>query len=209
MINLILDIIFPPICIGCKTSGKWLCKDCLASLPINPKQYQQDKYTLYIACQKSELLKKLIHQYKYSGKKIYCSIISAILTKCIDKFLLKKTFIFVPIPLFWYKKNNRGYNQVEMLTKNLARKYNTKSINLLKRVKNTKPQAQLNKLDRKTNLTDAFIIDKKNKKIVNSDCNIIIVDDIYTTGETMRNAYKILSENNFTNISCLAISKGL
>lgn len=210
MLNFLLNIIFPPTCIGCNKEDSWLCKECKNQIITTPKESFDDNIKLYIACAKSPILKKLVYQYKYSFKKIYKDYIGELLLICCTKFFCSdENFIFVPIPLHWRKKNNRGYNQSEELSLFLSKKLNKPTLNLIIRKVFTKPQATLKKIDRLKNLENAFEIDKTICNKILCDTKIILVDDIYTTGTTMKNAQLVLKNYGFTNICGLVLSRGL
>jgi len=99
------------------------------------------------------------------------------------KFFLKKKPIIIGVPLYWRRQNWRGFNQAEMIGKMMGKKLKLEyGEGLVKRIKSTKPQVKLKKNERKKNIKQAF---KVNKKVRLGD-NILLIDDVWTTGETMR-----------------------
>ena len=107
--------------------------------------------------------------------------------------------IIVPIPLSSAKLRKRGYNQSEILAKNLAKRFKLPVENLLKRVKETKPQYGLKKEERKKNMEGAFGI-KRNGSRIKCGMTVLLLDDIVTTGSTLLEAAKILKQNGFEKV---------
>ena len=112
-------------------------------------------------------------------------------------FLIKNygKFIFIPVPINKRRFNERGFNQSELILNKLK----VNSLNLLKRIKNTEHQASLSSLNRDNNLKNAFILDNKFDLYDFKDFNIIIFDDVVTTGNTIDQCAKVLRESGFKN----------
>ncbi len=111
--------------------------------------------------------------------------------------------IICPVPLHWSRYLERGYNQSALVAKNLAKELDIEFIKLLKRKKRTKQQAKLNRLERKQNLHDAFELNNYN--IDNK--NIVILDDVVTSGATISAAVGILENAHAKSVKVLAIAK--
>lgn len=178
---MILDIIFPIQCLGCKKYGEWLCDQCLISI-------QDYSY-------RNLLLKKAIHAFKYKFVKD--------LAKPLSKLLLKKInfdydFI-IPVPLHQKRLRWRGFNQSELLAKEINQ---NKVLNALVKIKNTKPQMQLSEKQRKQNIKNTFkcVFDLKNTKI-------LLIDDIETTGSTLTECKKVLLKAGAKEVYCLTLAK--
>ena len=165
--------------------------------------------------------KKLIYQFKY---KPYLSSLSVFLTDLLYESLIQNEefnrilrfaqddIVLVPIPLSSNRFKKRGYNQAEILAKELSKKFGFPCLNLLKRVRETKSQVGLNKEKRKENISGAFEIinhlpaGKAGKSsIINH--NVVLVDDVLTTGATMSEACKVLKKSGAGKIWALAFAK--
>ncbi len=110
--------------------------------------------------------------------------------------------IICPVPLHWSRYLERGYNQSALLAKDLAKNLDIEFSKLLIRAKKTKQQAKLNRLERKTNLKNAFQL--KNVDIENK--NIILLDDVITSGATISAATNVLRQSK-ASIKIVAIAK--
>jgi ComF family protein len=111
------------------------------------------------------------------------------------------------VPLYKKRLKKRKYNQALLLAKSIAKKYQIKLIpDLLIRIKGGKYQIGLNKTARINNVKNAFKInDKYLSKIKNK--NILIIDDVVTTGATIDNCSKILKKSGCKNVFAAVIAK--
>jgi competence protein ComFC len=114
--------------------------------------------------------------------------------------------VLVPIPLSSKKFKKRGYNQAEILAKELAKKFDLKVCNYLIRVKETKSQVGLNKKERKENLKGAFELNIRYSANF-KDKRVILVDDILTTGSTFSEAAKVIKNNGAREVWAVAFAK--
>lgn len=108
--------------------------------------------------------------------------------------------ILVPVPLHFIKQRVRGFNQAEIIASKLKLPVVT---NLLTRTAFTKPQKKLKMKERLTNIAKAFRVnDYQNKNTV-----VVLVDDIWTTGATLRVCGKLLKEAGFQKVYALTLAK--
>lgn len=232
--NFLLDALFPPICLNCQKTldksnineqNKFICDKCLsliqinntlfcpicrARLPENKKICHLDsKYLLAPAGNyDNEILKNLIHYFKYKNFKNLSPLLGELILSYIknSRFqILDSKFLIVPIPLHKKRERMRGFNQSKLLANYIAKKLNLESIDVLERIKNNKPQAYLkDSEERIKNMSGCFQI--KNSNSVNSK-NILLIDDVFTSGATINEAVKILKENGAKKIIALVIAK--
>jgi competence protein ComFC len=111
----------------------------------------------------------------------------------------------VPIPLSTSKLRKRGYNQAEILAKELAKKFNFPVRNLLLRAKETKTQVGLTNLQRKLNVHQVFELINQKSLIINQ--KIFLVDDVATTGSTLSEAAKILKKKGAKKVFGLTLAR--
>ena len=209
MINMLLNFLFPPVCGICgKLDKEWVCKNCLEKLKINiiyQKAYNK-YYDEIIYLFRYKDVRKLILKYKFSNGAFLSNTFSKIILK--NKNLcrnLKFYDIIIPVPMYKIKKQKRGYNQTELITKKIAKNLELQEDSkILLKIKNTKTQSKLNEKQRYENIKNVFNI-KDNEKIKNK--NIILFDDIITTGATINECARILKQNGATKVVVLAIAK--
>jgi len=108
------------------------------------------------------------------------------------------------VPLHSSRQRWRGFNQAEVLCQSLSQNLGLACINVLVRCKITKTQKDLKKEGRLKNVTDAF---KLNPKADVHNKNIILVDDVTTTGATLQEAAKVLKRNGAAKVICLTVAR--
>lgn len=146
--------------------------------------------------------------YKFKEKPyIYKTIVSFLGKKQKSFENLKKYDIILIVPINKKREKERGYNQSELIAKEISKIILAKiEKHILYKIKNTKPQSTLNKQQREENAKGAYIA-KNTLKIENK--KILIIDDIYTTGNTVNECAKMLIEKGIkkSNIGILTIAK--
>ncbi len=114
-------------------------------------------------------------------------------------------FVVVPIPVSKQKENLRGFNQADIISKIFAKRFNlVVDTSILNRVKDKHAQHSLSREERFQNIKDSFLADKRVE-----GKNIVLVDDICTTGATFLEASKVLFQNGASDVKCFALSKKL
>lgn len=210
-----INFIFPPCCLICGKLGKniW-CKECRKELlkKVLYKIENKDKSQFYFEkhvylFSYKDKIRKLILDYKFNDKSYLYKIFAEIIIKNKKIYgILKKYDIIMPVPIHKKRKRQRGYNQSELITKEIASKlenleYQNK---VLQKVKHTIPQSSLSKEQRKRNVENVYKIINK-EKIKNK--KVILFDDIYTTGATVKEIAKLLKQNGVSKILVLTIAK--
>ncbi len=229
MLSAILELFFPKKCVGCKKLGTYYCRSCINDIPqgdlicpfcqkpavggqthpICHRKYGLDglwSLGLYKAGLREAVI-QLKYRYVQDLSKILIDILVEYWARfdpfLIDQFKQDATnWIVVPVPLHQYRKNWRGFNQTELLAKDLSARLGLKYAPVLKRLHNTKPQAKLSGYERRRNLKNVFevIVNKQSLrpaglcklKIENS--NILLVDDVWTTGSTLKECCYVLKK---------------
>jgi len=199
MLNKIIEILFPKTCINCLKEGKFLCDDCFAKIKITYPQIQNSNFcALFIPCylHQNPILRKAVHKLKYS----FYKDISLELSELFSKFTLPKNAHIIPIPLHKKRLKYRGFNQSEILAKNLSQPISP----ILIRTKNTNSQATLSKTDRQKNIKNSFKINPEISLLKTTP--LIILDDICTTFSTMNEAAITLKKAGFKIIYGMALA---
>jgi ComF family protein len=206
----IKDILFPKLCVGCQKSGTLLCHNCwpkvsFAYEPICPVCHGPSVAgRTHAGCQTvwgidglacltlySGPIRSLVRQLKYHG----ATVTQELITQLIQVYLQHESLylspaIIIPIPLHPQAQNQRGFNQALIIAQALANQLNYPLLSdTLKRTKNTISQTHLTKQQRQTNMQAVFALNtSENIK----GASFIVVDDVFTTGATLREAAKVL-----------------
>jgi len=148
----------------------------------------------------------MIYQFKYNQKTYLCKPFARLITNFIQIYHLDITQfdIIIPIPLFSSRLRERGYNQSQLLAEQIAGKFRIDlSLKNLVRTRNTEHQTFLTEKERWTNIGGAF-------KIVNSakfsGKNILIIDDLLTTGATVSEAAATLKDSGAKTVGVLTLA---
>ena len=207
------------VCLICRTrlpyTGAHFCHKCGKPLVLEEEEYCRDCLGRKHRFERGRapfvydsVMQRSIAAYKYGGRREYAAFYAEeILNRCAKDMAGWRAQAFVPIPLHPSRRRKRGFNQAELLAKELSGRSGIPAdAGLLMRVKKTRAQKELNDQERLTNLKDAFSVRKRKVPYQ----NIILVDDIYTTGSTMDAAAKVLKENGAKNIYfvCICVGNG-
>lgn len=212
----ILNLIYPQTCGICgKINQNSLCEKCEINLKrqsenqiIKDGEEIEDKYfneLIYIFKYEGQI-RKLILDYKFNEKSyIYLTFVN---------FLLKNKKIFeniknydtiIPVPISKKRLKTRGYNQSLLIAKEISQQTNLDLVNnCLIKTKNIIEQSKLNKEEREKNIQGVYKLE--NKKLIENK-KILLIDDIYTTGSTVNECSKILTQGQPNKIGILVLAK--
>ena len=147
--------------------------------------------------------RQLIHRFKYRDTPEMARAVGLLGAQRLELSGIKPDVI-VPTPLHWTRQLQRGFNQAEQFSRMLAHYSGIPSESLLCRVKRTHQQAKLNREQRKKNLSGAFSV-KKGAKLKKRD--ILLVDDVMTTGATLHSAAASLAAAGVGRIFIMVIAR--
>lgn len=114
--------------------------------------------------------------------------------------------LIVPVPLHFLRQMKRGYNQSEIISRELSAITGIPYRNLLRRSKYTAPQSRQNRQRRLKTLKNTFSLPQKNIEYVNSK-HILLLDDVFTTGATLNAAACALQTGNPASIGVFTIAR--
>lgn len=208
----IIDTIFPPLCAICGELNKeYLCEKCNDNLnKISKVTVERCSNRNFInhtyMFRYKDLIREQLIEYKFNNKPYYYKTFAKILINNKKMYDILKTYdIIIPVPLNNIRKKQRGYNQTELIAKELVKNFkNLEYMDILIKTKNTVQQSTLNKQQRQKNLENVYKL-RENTCINNK--NILLFDDIYTTGTTANECAKILKTLGKNKISVLSIAK--
>lgn len=212
IIETILNLIYPNVCGFCgDINNENICTECSKKI---------EKYKiLRIEKSTSKYIERQCFIYKYEGK-IREAILKfkfqeeAYLYRTFTKIILdnlevceyiKKFDIIIPVPIHRKRRWERGYNQSELVANEISKQLiiNTEK-NLLIKIRNNPKQSTLKLEERKSNVKNVYEV-KQNQKI--KDKKILLIDDIFTTGNTVNECAKKLKEAGASKVSVLTIAR--
>ena len=209
LLNSLLDIFLPTVCVLCRQPGKMLCQACLDGLPrvATPFCHACGRPTRQArgqcpACRRDPLplqqvrapllyeqaVPRLIQQFKYHHKRALAEPLGRLMIAVLPD-LSHDIDLIIPLPLHPQRQRQRGYNQAELLANEVAGAMDRPvELNGLRRSRATLPQAKLSAAARQSNIAAAFTADPE----FVSDQQILLVDDVCTTGATLASAAQAL-----------------
>lgn len=224
--DFLLNLFFPITCYGCEKSGTYLCEKCFKTIKFQERQSktfnlkQENLKEVFIAGDyENKLLAKLIIAFKYEGQKnigadlgkflnfFWDGRIKIIRLEDKDLALRLENSLIIPLPLTKARKKERGFNQAEILAEILAKEFSYQIFLGLKRKGRKKHQAKLNEKQRLKNISGQFFVPEKERNFL-SGSDIILIDDVITTGATLNEAAKILKEAGAKEVFALVLAKG-
>ncbi len=181
----IFHFLFPNSCVFCLesiASAKILCGECENFLPGNPNLISHGFEQLIAPYSYQKPISQIITDLKFNGKLKYAQLLGELLAQKIIQSGGPLPSLIIPVPLHPSRLKERGFNQAieiaKVIGKNLRIPVDTESVI---RLKNTQAQSNLKSKDRQKNVENAFKLNKKIKAT-----HIAIVDDVLTTGATIR-----------------------
>ena len=206
------DIFFPPRCCGCDTltqDDTPYCKSC-QKLVIPYKNtnsecdicgFRLNKcicgkrrfYTSFttVFYHEDKARKNIFRLKFHSRPDIAENFAKALILQLNEREILENTDIITFVPMRAFSKLKRGYNQSELIAKQMSRNTGIEYLPLLTKELKTRNQHTLGKIARSTNLLGAFELKKEYSEYIQGK-NILIVDDVFTTGSTMNEIAKTL-----------------
>lgn len=205
----LLDLIYRKKCYFCgksKYSIK-MCPSCYEKLEFSDRIANRivDGVDVYCAGIYTKELQKLIRGLKYHKQRDLAYFQAKFMYEYFSNLdnLKNKDFELIPVPLHQNRMKKRKYNHMELVCEEFSKLSGFEcNFELIKRIKDTKPQYRLSRVQRLKNLSGAFEVNKD--KI--SGKPLLILDDICTTGSTFEEMIKALKNAGVKNIVCFATS---
>lgn len=225
----VLEMLYPTTCVFCgAVASEGICEECRKEVKLiqeprckkcgKPVRYEEQEYCY--DCQKTTHLyeqgrslwlhkppvSQSVYQFKYGNRRVFAEYYAGQMAEQFSDLLrLWQIEVIVPVPIHKSKRKRRGYNQAEVLAKELSRRVDIPvEVFAVLRVQKTKPLKTMNPDERRKALSKAFSVegDWKPKR------NILLIDDIYTTGSTIDEIARIMKEKGVQKVYFLTISVG-
>ena len=224
-----MDLLYPKTCCFCgKVSTTPLCDECAGKIEYiseprckrcgKPVRYAQQEFCH--DCEKNSfsyeqgkniwlhkgVVRWSIYQFKYHNRRLYGKFYAEEMYRLYgDTIKAWGSELIIPVPLHRKRRRKRGYNQAEIIARHLGRLSGIPvDVKCVRRVANTRPQKELNDKERKKNLREAFRV----AKVLGDIKNVLLIDDIYTTGNTLDSVARVLKEKGVKKVCFLTISIG-
>jgi ComF family protein len=222
VLKAVKDFLFPVFCVKCGLEGVWFCKQCKRRTKVRP----------FVFCSSvKEISLGVLAFFPYIHNSVFGNLISfwkyhfieeiskewqfvfnaerLFLSRYLNNFDHSQPIYLVPVPLHPRRERERGFNQAEVLSNILSEcltncGLEVQILDFLKRVRYTSQQAKLDPIARGKNLQGAFVWQQKN--IVGEQ--VILVDDVFTTGSTARECAQVLKSAGVKQIGMIVLAHG-
>ena len=214
----LIDVFYPKICVGCRQEGAYICLDCQKKL-IKPEEicpacrtsslggwvhrrcstrYGMDR--LLVGLPYRGMVQDCLKKVKYKSAR---EIVDFLFQLC--RFDLEGGVV-TDVPMYRQKALERGFNQAELIARVLARHTGLPYIPLLARVVQTRPMYGLSTRERVDNVRDAFRFLGSDAGVVRGQ-RVILIDDIWTTGATLRECTQVLKRAGASEVWVVVLAR--
>ncbi|MEE9284124.1 MAG: ComF family protein [Dehalococcoidia bacterium] len=211
-----LDFLFTPRCVGCRREGAYLCEPCLAQVarlegPYRPvTDHRDDAEPLAVPLSYSPFamkgaIRQAVHDLKYRGVRALAPLLGAAMAEHAQRSGLRADLL-VPVPLHRTRLRERGYNQAELLAREVGRRMRLPvDSETLARVRHGSPQAMSgDAAERRAEVREAF---QARRKLPAR--RVLLVDDVCTTGATLNACGRALKRTGVQQVLGLTLAREL
>lgn len=207
-----------PVCRACLAKPEPLAADyqCVQCLSPFLSRFPLDKEGRCALCRRGvrgfdaaysfgfyeDELRKLIHLFKYARIQTLSAPLGRLLAQALPR---EQTFdVIVPMPLHWRKRWQRGFNQAELLAREIGRRTHTPVRSALRRVRSTVSQAGLTSAKRRANVSGAF---RAKRRAPLDGQSVLLIDDVMTTGATAASCARALKRAGARQVTLLTLAR--
>ena len=212
ILKVISELLFPWKCVfcDCVLENADICSDCEKNLPYTKGDSIYQKFPFVEKCVTplyyKDKVRESIHRYKFNGCPAYFVRYGAIMAECVENNLdCGGIDVISWIPLSRKRQHSRGYNQSELIAREIGRLVGLPCAATLKKIKNNKPQSGTRDAkQRSENVAGVYqVIDGVDIK----GKYILLVDDVVTTGSTLSEAARMLKKAGAKAVYCAALAR--
>lgn len=225
LLQAFLDFIYPPKCLLCSAVGDWLCQSCRDGFPLPPPPTCErcgDPVSPGVACRRcagslrplasaahaavyAGSARECVRMLKYDGKRLLARpLADAMAFRLRTRGDLQRCDVIVPVALHPRRLRQRGYNQSLWLAEELSALSGLPVVDALTRTRDTHTQVGLHASERESNIAGAFAAAPGL-----AGRNVLLLDDVTTTGATARDAARALLASGAASVHLLVFARDI
>lgn len=213
MLSAVLDVLFPPRCVGCDAVLVTqhpcpVCPDCVLGMqwingPVGSPDIPLGLFDqLAACCTFSGPIIDALHRFKYERRTDLARPLGVLLAGACGSYHADS--VIIPVPLSRRRLRERGYNQAQLLARQLRRTHPMMiAPHALRRQRDTRPQVGQERDARLANVRGAFVV---HDRTIMRDRHVILLDDVMTTGATLTACAKALRHAGAASVSALVVA---
>lgn len=214
IIHRCLDLLYPPKCVFCDTllqeGEEYFCRSCGEKIPMADDSEICRTGTYFDRCVAPLYYETMVREsfldYKFHEKTWRAATYAAFLEPYVRKEF-PQLDVVTWVPLGRRSQKDRGFDQSELLAKELAKRLELPCEKLLEKIRDTRQQSRLQMPEeRRANVLGAYGM---RKNVLVSGRRILVVDDVVTTGSTMDECCRVLSSAGAAEIHCVALAQAI
>jgi ComF family protein len=209
------DLFFPPICSLCdghlEREDLFFCRRCwdrcesAQAEDLPPfKHVDFASVTFRMHHSSEDPVRSIVHALKYDGRRVLAPNMARRLARALPQDFLQRDALWVPVPQYWVRRWQRGFNQSFLLARGLQRELKVPlETKLLRRIRHTRSQTHLTPSERRKNVQNAFRV----SQAIPIPDEVILIDDVITTGATMEECARTLKKAGVKWVGAAAFAK--
>jgi ComF family protein len=225
VLDALLELVFPPRCVGCGRRGFSLCQQCRTELPmleagicarcasLRPtngtcrgcRQLSPQLTSIRAVCAYHGAARKAVHTFKFRSGRYLAPILGELLRAELERRPIRVDLL-VPVPISPSRLRDRGYNQTELLARQVETAVGAMLLTDVLQRKDRPAQQTLTAADRLTNLDTAITCAAPDRV---SGKRVLLVDDVCTTGATLSACAEVLVEAGAARVGALVFARDL
>ena len=214
VLDVLLDLLFPPRCPFCDRllglEERLLCPRCQAKLPWTREGEREFRVEFAARCVAplwyQDLVRDSFLRYKFHGRRDQAGAYASLMSQCVlDRLWDEGPELVAYVPLSARRRRARGFDQVELMARVMARELGLPLAPVLRKVRHTPPQSGLrDPARRRANVLGAFAMARGAQV---EGRRVLLVDDVVTTGATLGECARILRSSGAADVVCATLAR--
>ena len=198
-----LDLFFPRKCVGCSVDGAWICEKCRVVGAVWSEDGVVALYSL-----EEKVIREAMHTLKYNGVFEIADVLVDMTAKWARiEDLFPVGAVLVPVPTSVKRERERGYNQAGLLADAFGKWAGLEVVSDVLVKRNVKTQVGKNAEEREASLAGAFQVVPGEMLEVLKRKPVVLIDDVYTTGSTVRAVRRVLVEAGVSDVRVVVVAR--